>query len=52
MISLHMNMRFPYLNTTKQMRENILGKEITNLLKPKPQFYMTARSATSILLAV
>ena len=51
MISLHMNMRFPYLNTTKQMRENILGRKITNLLKP--QFYMTAsRRATSILLAV
>ena len=50
MISLHMNMRFPYLNTTKQMRENILGRKITNLLKP--QFYMTPRRATSILLAV
>ena len=52
MISLHMNMRFPYLNTTKQQRRYILGGNITKLLKPKPQFYMTARSATSILLAV
>ena len=52
MISLHMNMRFPYLNTTKQHWKYILGGKITKLLKPKPQFYMKARSATSILLAV